>query len=169
MNRLWAPWRIEYVSTGDKDNGCVFCNASRQKPSASNLVLYKGRKALVMLNKYPYTNAHCMVAPRRHLAEYERLTSCEISEMNQLTQQLIAILKKVYNPAGFNIGMNIGRAAGAGIDTHLHQHIVPRWPGDVNFMSAVAETRVISEGLIAAYERIAPLFKPTPKKAGSVT
>jgi len=155
---------MTYVSASEEeDDGCVFCNASRSNPSSDNLVLYKGKKALAMLNKYPYTNGHCMVAPRRHLALYERLTPAEAAEIHQLSQRLIVILKKIYNPAGFNIGINIGRAGGAGIDGHLHRHIVPRWAGDANFMSVTADTRIISETLDAAYERITPFFKGRKK------
>lgn len=151
---LWAPWRITYLTDKDRSDGCIFCNAAKDKPSNKNLVLFKNRSIVVMLNRYPYTNGHIMIAPRRHIGHYEDLTSKENEQIFVSTQKMIKCLKKIADPNGFNVGMNIQEAGGAGFADHLHLHIVPRWNGDVNFMTSVANTRVISEALEETYKKL---------------
>ncbi|MBU0504970.1 HIT domain-containing protein, partial [bacterium] len=133
---------------------CVFCDRQQGKPSVKNLVLFKGKKSFIILNRYPYTNGHLMVIPYRHISDYTQLTQEEHKEMGMLKSKAVAALKKVYNPEGFNIGMNLGDAGGAGIKDHLHYHIVPRWLGDSNYMSVVSETRVIMDSLENTYRKI---------------
>lgn len=152
MEQLWAPWRIEYVKQAQPP-GCIFC----EKPKgddAQNLVLARGRLCFALLNTYPYTNGHAMVAPYEHTGCLEGLTAEQGSELFTLTQRVVTALRASLHPDGFNIGLNLGRAAGAGIDDHLHLHIVPRWQGDTNFMPVLADTRVIPQGLRETFEAI---------------
>ena len=159
--RLWAPWRSAYVSeTSRAGANCIFCmgrigvEARRRR-----LVLHAGRRALVMLNRYPYNNGHLMVAPRRHLASPELLARDEWSEVADLIARSVDRLRAVYRPAGLNVGMNLGRAAGARIVDHMHCHLVPRWEGDNNFMPVIGATRVLSQSLDETYALLEPLFK----------
>ena len=155
--RLWAPWRLAYIekaSTGPGDEGCIFVELPKQADDRKNLILYRGKTAFVMLNAFPYTNGHLMVAPYRHTADLSGLTDEELLEINQLVAKSLDWIKKAYNPEGFNIGVNLGRAAGAGIPDHIHWHIVPRWGGDTNFMTTVGETRVLPQSLDDSWERL---------------
>jgi ATP adenylyltransferase len=163
MKQMWAPWRLEYILSLSKDKLsqdveekkiCVFCDRAQGKPNVKNLVLYKGKKSYIILNRYPYTNGHLMVIPYRHISDFTKLTQEELKEMGLLKSKAVAALKKVYNPEGFNIGMNLGQAGGAGIKDHLHYHVVPRWLGDNNFMSVVSNTRVIMDSLENTYRKI---------------
>jgi len=154
MKRLFSPWRKAYIEGYEKDDGCIFCNALAQEDSPQNLVIHRGRRALVMVNLFPYTNGHLMVAPMAHQSALEDLDPETRAEMMELTSQALAVLKKVYNPQAFNLGANIGKAAGAGVPDHVHLHIVPRWQGDTNFMSAVGETRVLPETIEETYKRV---------------
>jgi ATP adenylyltransferase len=144
MKFLSAPWRWKFISgqAGD-DEGCVFCRAL-QEDDSSSLVCYRGKAFFVLLNKYPYSSGHLMVAPRAHLASPELLAAPDLCEMWELTQRAMVILRESFHPDGFNIGMNIGKAAGAGVKDHFHQHVVPRWQGDANFMATVGGTKVLS-------------------------
>ena len=159
--RLWAPWRYPYLRTAGNDHPrCIFCvgelsSSTRRK----RLVLHVGPHAMVMLNAYPYNNGHVMVAPRRHLASPELLAQDERTELNELVTRSVELLRRALNPAGFNIGANLGRIAGAGFADHLHWHVVPRWAGDNNFMPVLASTRVLSQHLLDSYRRLHPLFK----------
>ena len=150
---LWAPWRMEYIR-GEKEPGCIFCHKPAQKNDRENLILHRGESVFIIMNKYPYNNGHIMVVPYRHESEVDQLTKNEYSEMMLLVQRTIRALKKLMNPQGFNIGMNVGAAAGAGIDDHLHFHIVPRWNADTNFMPVIGHTKVISEVLDDTWEQL---------------
>src|SRR5208282_4272166 len=152
--RLLAPWRYTYLRRADEQQGCIFCfgaldNAGRRE----RLILYAGPGAMVMLNAYPYTNGHLMVAPRRHVAAPDLLERKERTEINELVTRSLALLRKVLNPAGFNVGANLGRVAGAGFADHMHWHVVPRWEGDNNFMPVLASTRVLSQHLLDSYDQ----------------
>lgn len=155
MNALFAPWRMVFVEGHREDKGCVLCALASGKISKESLVLHLGKTMFVVMNKFPYSNGHLMVVPRRHLGQWTELSSEEIAEMGILTQKGIHALSKAFSPQGFNLGVNLGKAAGAGIADHVHQHIVPRWVGDFNFMPLFSETKVISEHLEKTYERIA--------------
>jgi len=159
MERLWAPWRMDYIAATDPREGeCIFCLGEKRHEDRERLVLFRGEHAFVIMNRYPYTNGHLMVAPYRHLADVADLSTEEAAEIHILMVQSKRALSSIIRPEGFNIGMNLGKAAGAGIDDHIHLHVVPRWIGDVNFMSTLGEVRVIPEHILATYERLLPLF-----------
>ncbi|MGH3049528.1 MAG: HIT family protein [Gaiellaceae bacterium] len=154
MERLWAPWRLEYVQHADEQDGCVFCNAAAGDDEAQ-LVLHRGARAFALLNKFPYASGHLMVAPYRHAAGLDALDDAEALEVHQLVTAGIEALRAVYGPEGFNVGWNLGRIAGAGIVDHGHAHVVPRWGGDTNFMPVLADVRVIPEHLAESRRRLA--------------
>lgn len=154
MKTLWAPWRMEYIA-GEKQDSCVFCLAMN---SAADLTLYRGQLSLVVMNKYPYTNGHILVAPTRHISSFEDMTQEEMCDSFRLVKESVLILKKIMNPDGFNVGVNLGSVAGAGIEAHLHFHVVPRWRGDANFMTVVGEVRVIPEHINVTYQNFLPHF-----------
>lgn len=157
MERVWAPWRMDYI-LDEKPHGCIFCLDGRAEVDRQNLVLLRTPLSLVMLNRYPYTNGHLMVAPRRHTAAMDALSDEEMLDLFRTVRLCRSVLEEEASPQGFNIGLNLGRAAGAGIEDHLHVHIVPRWNGDTNFMTVVADVRVVPEGLLTAYDRLYPRF-----------
>ena len=146
MNRLWAPWRIEYIRTKDED-GCIFCKKSISKDDQNNLVLYRGKESFVLMNLYPYSNGHIMICPYAHSSDTNDLSPMCNEEIMRLANESMNILRKKMNAEGFNFGANLGEAGGAGIEDHLHYHIVPRWNGDTNFMPVVGTTKVMVEGL----------------------
>lgn len=152
MDRLWAPWRLEYVSRADKENGCFLCEAAQATDDGEKLVLWRGRTAFCLLNCWPYNNGHLMVAPLAHMADLTDLSDDELLEQMQFLRRCRRNLEAAINPAGFNIGLNLGKAAGAGLAGHLHWHIVPRWEGDTNFMPVLADTKVIPQSLHALWE-----------------
>ena len=154
MERIWAPWRQSYVSNARPDDSCIFCPELVGKDDRERLILTRSEHSLMMLNRYPYTGGHLMVAPQRHTAELDDLSDPELLDLMHLLRRGRALLKRIANPDGFNVGMNLGRAAGAGVEEHLHIHVVPRWGGDSNFMTVVGDVRVIPEGLMVAYDRI---------------
>jgi ATP adenylyltransferase len=156
MQVLWAPWRMAYV-VGPKDSGCIFCAAVQSRDLRGQLVLAQ-QPAVVMLNKFPYTNGHLLVAPRRHAARLSDLPRDEFQLLMDMLQRATAVLADTLRPEGMNVGMNIGAAAGAGVADHTHWHIVPRWVGDTSFMPLFAEVRVIPEHLEATYDRLKPFF-----------
>lgn len=159
MEHIWAPWRMTYIKKKNKDKVCIFCAGGKRKGSLSKrLVLKQTKHAYVILNKYPYISGHLMVVPKRHVANLENLTAAEGQEIFELTQQAIRVAKKVIKPHGLNIGVNLGRSAGAGITKHIHYHIVPRWNGDTNFMPVIGKTRVLPEGLDKTYKILSPHF-----------
>jgi ATP adenylyltransferase len=155
MDAMSAPWRMTYIRS-EKPDICVFCDGGG---ACENLVLCKGKRAFVMLNRYPYISGHLMIIPLRHLSRMEDLSREEKIEIFDLLDLSVRVLKEAMSPDGFNIGMNMGRAAGAGIDDHLHVHVVPRWSGDTNFMSVVGEVRVIPEDIMRTGEQLLPYFK----------
>lgn len=153
--QLWAPWRFDYVSTADgSSQGCLFCDLPQRDNDRDSLLLHRGEHAFVMLNAYPYTSGHLMVAPYRHGQDIALLDDEELLEINQLVKAACGWVTRVFSPEGFNIGVNMGRAAGAGIPQHLHWHIVPRWSGDTNFMTTVGEVRVIPQDLRETWDRL---------------
>lgn len=152
--RLWAPWRLTYIEKSAPEDGCIFVDLPTQDADRDNLILYRGNRAFVMLNAYPYTNGHLMVAPYRHTSSMAALDDAELLEINQLVAKCLRWIERAYTPDGFNIGVNLGSAAGAGIPTHIHWHIVPRWTGDTNFMTAVGEVRVLPQSLEESYDRL---------------
>jgi ATP adenylyltransferase len=159
MKRLWAPWRMDFIREAPKTcgpgrRGCLICRLRRQRCDEANLILERGRLGFVVMNRYPYNNGHLMIAPNRHVASLERLTGGEWQELLELSRRCLRALRLEMKPAGFNVGLNLGRAAGAGVAEHLHLHIVPRWIGDVNFMPVLAGTKVISEHLDESYRRL---------------
>jgi ATP adenylyltransferase len=158
MKQLWAPWRMEYVKS-EKSNECIFCSLPKANDDTKNYILHRGQSAFIIMNIFPYNSAHVMVSPFRHIGCLTAQKAEEIKEMNNLTLRSIDILRTVINPEGFNIGYNIGKAAGAGYDEHIHCHIVPRWSGDTNFMPVLAETKVHPEHLKTTYKKLLPHFK----------
>ena len=158
MERLWSPWRLEYVARGAVETGCIFCEAL-SSPETSSLVVFRGSTCYVVLNLYPYNNGHLMVVPYRHLATFGALSLEEVTEVGVFIQRAEAALFEAYQPHGFNVGVNLGKPAGAGVLDHLHVHIVPRWNGDTNFMTVVGEMRVLPENLRASVERLKPIFE----------
>lgn len=150
---------MEYIENHDKEDGCVFCNAQTMQDGADNLIAFRGERAYVILNRYPYTSGHVMVNPFEHKSLLDELDIATRAEMMELTSQCTNVLRDIYKPQGFNIGVNMGEAAGAGVLGHVHIHIVPRWKGDTNFMSAVGQTRVLPEALEATYERVKNEFQ----------
>ena len=167
MNHLWAPWRSKYVvSAAQKRNEtCIFCEATKTNDDRSSYVVFRGKKNFVILNAFPYNPGHIMIAPYRHIGTLEALDAEESLEMFELVKASLRILRKVYNPDGFNIGVNIGRAAGAGIESHVHVHVVPRWNGDANFMPVVAGTKVLPESLDDTYKKLKAAFDEEMKKS----
>jgi len=157
MEQIWAPWRIEYIQT-EKPEGCILCEKPEQTDDAQNYILYRGDKNFIILNSYPYNPGHLMVAPYRHVATPENLTEEERREHFEIVSRSIKVLRQVFNPGGFNIGMNLGKVAGAGIDDHFHTHVVPRWLGDTNFMPVLADTRVLPEALADTYQKLVGKF-----------
>jgi ATP adenylyltransferase len=149
---------MKYIDNHDKEEGCVFCNAQAKADSAENLIVFRGERAYVILNRFPYTSGHLMVIPFTHAPNLEELGSSTRAEMMELTARCTTVLRGVYKPQGFNVGVNIGEAAGAGVLGHVHIHIVPRWTGDTNFMSALGETRVLPESLEDTYRRVREAF-----------
>ena len=155
---LWAPWRIEYISDTSKNEGCIFCEKLTESEDKANLIVHRREKAFVIMNKYPYNNGHLLIVPNQHTAEMASLSDKEKIGLMNLLQISQEVLKEVMRPQGFNIGMNLGRLAGAGITEHLHFHIVPRWGGDTNFMPIVGHTKVISEALEKTWEKLHAAF-----------
>ncbi len=154
MKRLWSPWRMKFVQSQETKASCVFCRVQLQINDNENLIVFRGQKSFVILNRYPYTSGHLMVVANVHQPSIEDLDIEARSEMMELVTTSMHVIRKVYHPDAFNIGANIGEAAGAGIAGHVHLHVVPRWGGDTNFMSSLAETRVLPEDLSETYQRI---------------
>ena len=156
VESLFAPWRFDYVTTGDKRNRdeCVFCRALHSPDDRATLTLLRSEHCFALLNLYPYTSGHCMVAPNTHVSDLDVLDDATLAEMMVVVRSLMRVLRNLYNPHGFNVGCNVREAAGAGIEEHLHLHIVPRWRGDTNLMGVIGETRVIPEDLAKTFEKI---------------
>jgi len=154
METMWAPWRIEYI-LADKDNGCIFCDAIDAK---NDLTLFLGEVTMVMMNKFPYINGHLLAAPVKHVSMIDQLTKVEMGELLATVEQSVGILKTVMQPDGFNVGLNLGKVAGAGVEEHLHFHIVPRWLGDTNSLTVFGEVRVIPEHIKSTYNNLKQHF-----------
>ena len=159
MKPLWAPWRMTYINQVSKDDGCIFCQKMREDDVREALVLARTGHSVIMLNKYPYTNGHLLLAPKRHEKDLSSLSADEYGDLNEALRRSIDIVRKSYNAAGVNLGMNLGKCAGAGIEDHLHWHVVPRWEGDNNFMPVLAETRVMPQHLLESYDQLKPYFQ----------
>ncbi len=153
MENLWAPWRIEYI-LGKKAPGCIFCDKPRENKDKENLILYRGKYNFVIMNAFPYNNGHMMVVPYKHTSTLSGWSPDEQKEFMDLADLAVDLLKRAMKPDGFNLGINMGQVAGAGIADHIHLHIVPRWNGDTNFMPVLSDTRVISESLRATYDKL---------------
>ena len=154
MDRIYTPWRYAYVSQADKVAGCVFCDLPKEKDDRKSLIVHRGEHCYIVLNAFPYTSGHVMVLPFAHLDTLEHLPAPAAHEMMTLTQRMESVLRKTYRPEGINVGMNIGKAAGAGVAGHIHMHVLPRWTADSNFMTTVGETRVLPEDLQKTWERL---------------
>lgn len=160
MEQLFSPWRSQYISSfkEEKYEGCVFCDAWRSNDDEGNLLVYRGREAFVLMNRFPYNSGHLMIIPVRHTSDFASLTQSETEETMELLQRSEAVLRELLHPHGFNIGMNLGRVAGAGIDQHLHWHLVPRWPGDTNFMPILADVKIVSENMAEQWKLLREAF-----------
>ena len=158
MKRLWAPWRMAYVEQEAKEEGCILCQKARESDARQALVLAHTEHTVVLLNKYPYNNGHLLLAPRRHERNLSDLSPQEYADFSESLRRSVGIVREALNPGGINLGMNLGKCAGAGIDDHLHWHVVPRWEGDTNFMPVSAEVRVMPQHLLDSYDRLAPFF-----------
>lgn len=156
MKKLWAPWRMKYITgeTGKESKGCIFCLKPKEKKDKDNFILIRGKRAFVMMNIFPYNNGHLMIAPYRHVGNFASLNDEELLEMMHLAQACQNAMKKAMKPQGFNLGFNLGRVAGAGIEDHLHLHLVPRWNGDTNFMPVLADTKIVSEALDDTFKKL---------------
>ena len=163
MKQLWAPWRMVYIDQGAIDEGCIFCAKNLQKDPREALVLSQTKHSVVMLNKYPYNNGHLLLAPRRHEKKLDDLPQDEHADLQETLRRSVAIVRAVLNPGGINLGMNLGKCAGAGVEDHLHWHLVPRWEGDTNFMPVIGETRVMPQHLLDSYDRLKPHFESLAK------
>lgn len=157
MKQLWAPWRLEYIKSADEDQGCVFCRAV-EGDDEERLVVRRGSHAIVLLNKYPYSSGHFMVAPTRHVGEYGDLDEEEVLELHRLAAAGMGALAETFAPQGYNVGWNLGRIAGAGVVDHVHLHVVPRWAGDTNFMPVLADTKVLPEHLQQTRRKLAEVW-----------
>jgi ATP adenylyltransferase len=157
MKTLWAPWRIEYIRSR-KPTGCIFCLNGSDIEDRDCLVLHRSPHSIIMLNRYPYSNGHILVAPHRHLPDLNGLTGAEAADLFAMVRLSCNVLQEAASPEGYNIGVNLGKAAGAGVEDHFHLHVVPRWQGDTNFMSVVADLRVMPENLMATYDTLLPVF-----------
>jgi len=154
MDYLWTPWRYRYIADASKDDRCIFCDALGADDDRNTLIVLRGVKNFVILNRYPYTSGHVMVVPYEHVADLSTVDPATLAEMMTLTQRVQSAQARTYHPEGYNLGMNLGRAAGAGVTGHLHLHVLPRWGGDANFMTVVGETRVEPEDLATTYDRL---------------
>jgi ATP adenylyltransferase len=159
MDYLWTPWRYRYIAEAAKEKGCIFCDAIAANDDPRTLIIHRGEKNFVILNRFPYTSGHLMVVPYAHVADLSVAEPAALSEMMVLAKRAQIALAEAYHPEGYNLGMNLGRAAGAGVTGHLHLHILPRWPGDANFMTTVGETRVEPEDLSTTYEKLLKAFE----------
>jgi ATP adenylyltransferase len=159
-HRIWAPWRLEYVKDASKDteDGCIFCSKPAADDDEANLIVHRGERCYVILNLFPYTNGHLMVAPYEHIGRIQDLALETLAEMMELAQRAMSRLEDVYEPHGYNVGFNQGRVAGAGFADHIHLHVVPRWGGDTNFMPVIADTKVMPQSLEQSYEALKGSF-----------
>jgi ATP adenylyltransferase len=169
MKVIWAPWRMVYIKNARKSTGCIFCNKLRQRQDAANLILFRGTHGFVMMNLYPYNSGHLMVAPHAHVRSLEDLSAESTLDLIRLTNLSLRVLRSEVKPEGFNVGANLGRVSGAGIEAHVHLHIVPRWNGDTNFMPVFSQTKVIPEHLRATYRKLRARFQSISKRERTTT
>ena len=162
MDYLWTPWRYAYVTAAEKSTGCIFCDLPKADDDAKVRIVYRGRECYIVLNTFPYTPGHVMIVPFAHLDELQKLPVETAHEMMNLSQTMERVLRKLYAPDGVNLGMNIGKAAGAGVAGHVHMHVLPRWVADANFVSVVGETRILPETLDLSYQRIREALAESP-------
>jgi len=161
MKVLWAPWRMGYILSNQNDNGCIFCPGKDRQNDENRLILRVGPLTLVMMNKFPYNNGHLLVAPVRHVSGLDQLSNDEVIDLMLIVRRSIELLKENMNPEGFNVGLNLGHVAGAGMEDHMHFHIVPRWKGDTNYMTVLGDVRVIPEHIQQTYRKLLPFFNPS--------
>ena len=154
---IWAPWRLQYI-VSRKGPGCIFCEEPKEDRDRENLILSRSGLSFVIMNLYPYNNGHLMIVPYRHVYSITELADEEVLDLMKMTQLCVGCLKEAFRPEGFNIGLNIGKVAGAGIEEHLHFHVIPRWVGDTHFMAVLGEVRVIPEHVLSSYDKLFPLF-----------
>lgn len=168
MQPLWAPWRMEYIQEAQNHtrNECILCALPRARIDRDNLILWRGRRSFVMLNKFPYNPGHLMVMPYMHTADLDQLSPEELTDLMLSLRRAVGCLRRAMMPDGYNIGINLGHTAGAGIPDHVHYHVVPRWDGDHNFMPVLAEIRVIPQHLLRTYDQLAPLFSERERRNG---
>ena len=157
MEHIWAPWRIEYIMA-EEPEGCILCAKPGEDNDEENRLLYRGRENFIMLNRYPYNPGHLLVSPYRHVGNLDEMTDTERNEHFELVSRCLSVLREVFRPGGFNIGANMGKTAGAGIDGHYHSHIVPRWPGDSNYMTVIGDVRVMPQALADSYRSLKGKF-----------
>ena len=165
MQNLWAPWRMEYI-LGKREPYCIFCPEGNDHSDEERLILHRGRLSMVMMNKFPYNNGHLLVAPWRHVSCLEELQPEEMVDLMQWMKRCTTILSHIMRPGGFNLGLNLGSAAGAGVKDHLHFHVVPRWDGDTNFLCVVGDVRSVPEHLLATFHKLIPHFRREAEKGG---
>ena len=158
MKVLWAPWRMKYIIDEENGDGCIFCTGEDRSEDEERLILYVGSRTMVMMNRFPYINGHLLVAPVRHVPGLDPLSDEESLDILLMVRKSIEILKKTMHPEGFNVGLNLGRVAGAGMEEHMHFHIVPRWKGDTNYMTVLGEVRVIPEHIGETFKKLRPYF-----------
>lgn len=161
MDRLWTPWRYKYIAAAKESGACIFCDKAAEDRDEENYIVHRAEHNFVILNAFPYTSGHMMIAPYEHVASLECARENTLLEMMLLTRTAVVCLKTVYRPGGINLGMNIGETAGAGVPGHIHMHVLPRWTGDANFMTTVAETRVLPEDLGETYRKLKQAFTPS--------
>lgn len=159
MDVLWAPWRMEYIKSSPGEGGCVFCEKLLDTRDRKNLLLYRSRHAFVLMNPFPYNNGHLMVLPKKHVPDMEGLEDEDLLDLMRTTQFCLDSLREAMSPEGFNMGINVGKVAGAGMADHLHLHIVPRWAGDASFMTVIGEVRVIPDHITRTYDSLAEIFQ----------
>ncbi|MFW6146945.1 MAG: HIT family protein [Thermodesulfobacteriota bacterium] len=159
MKVLWAPWRMEYVAGDNKQGECIFCPGEDRSRDEERLILFVGQRSMVIMNRFPYINGHLLAAPVRHVSALDALIPEEKLDLITMVEQSVAILTQVMNPEGFNVGLNLGSIAGAGVEDHIHFHVVPRWSGDTNYMTVVGDVRVIPEHIKKTYKKLLPFFK----------
>jgi len=162
MDHLWSPWRYQYVTTGASRTGCIFCEIAAASRDEENLVVFRAHDNYVVLNRYPYTSGHLMIVPYLHVDTLEAAPGQTLHELIELAQAAQRHIREIYKPDGFNLGMNLGQSAGAGIAGHIHMHVMPRWTGDTSFITTVAETRVLPEDLAVTYRKLTAAFRQNP-------
>ena len=159
MKVLWAPWRMEYILSDQRNGECIFCPGDDRSKDEESLILYVGSLSMIIMNRFPYINGHLLVAPVRHVPDLESLSEDEVLDLLLMVRKSIGVLKRAIIPEGFNVGLNLGSVAGAGVETHLHFHIVPRWNGDTNYMTVLGDVRVIPEHIAETYRKLLPHFR----------